>query len=79
MDGQAGAQPTTEDVDRAMAFLREVDEVGLARADDDGRRCGRCHFFMDPAQPISLCWHAALRTGVDAGWRCDHFEAAPTA
>lgn len=71
-------QPDADDVELAAAFLRRVGDAELTATADDGRRCDRCHFYLDPAEPLSLCWHPGLQTAVGAAWSCRHFVPSPT-
>lgn len=69
-------EPTAEDEELALEFLRIREETRLRGTPAGGQRCGTCHYVLDAGEPISTCWHDDLEIPVGRSWWCDRWTPA---
>lgn len=68
-------QPTEQDEVLAMEFIRVKDDTALRGSPEGDERCDNCHFYADPTEEISYCWHDKLEVLAGRDWWCDRWEA----
>lgn len=68
------AQPTEKDEKLALEFMRIKDETNLKGRPEGEQRCDNCHYYANPEQGISYCWHPKLEIMVGKQWWCDRWE-----
>lgn len=68
-------EPTAEDEELALSFLRIKDETQLRGTPEGHQRCGTCHWVHDPGPAISTCGHEDLEIPVGHSWWCDRWAA----
>lgn len=68
-------EPTEKDEKLAVEFMKIKDETNLRGNPEGDQRCDNCHFYANPEQDVSYCWHDKLEIMVGDSWWCDRWEA----
>ncbi len=74
-DETALPEPTARDEDLALAFEAMKADVALRGRPEGDDRCDNCHFYAEPGEGVSYCWHQRVDALVGGQWWCDRWEA----
>jgi len=69
------AEPKAIDEKLQLELHYLADGAGLKGHPSGDERCSNCLYYLEPAKPLSYCWHMKLRILVGDGWWCRWWQA----
>ncbi len=66
--------PTEEDEKREIELQHYIDDNQFKGQPYFGERCDNCHYYLDPDNKLSYCWHPKIRILVGGAWWCQWWE-----
>lgn len=71
---KTGALPTEADHKAAIELRHFIDDNQLKGQPYYGEDCKSCHYYLNPDENLSYCWHPKVRIAVGGPWWCQWWE-----
>lgn len=68
------ANPTDDDKKRNLEYRHYTEDNQLKGQPYLNEQCDNCHYYLNPDDKLSYCWHPKIRILVGGQWWCQWWE-----